>query len=108
MLRRNCCWILLPVVLLVGCASGTPGPLPSTTPESRGNASGNVSGATPARPRFNLTGYSQSFKDGYTDACENRRDETRFKAEVDYQMGWSDGTSVCAGRENSIAWPQRR
>jgi len=77
---------------------------PSTT---GGNADGAAVSA-PARPRYNLAGYSQQFKDGYADACASRRDETRFKSDADYQMGWTDGQSLCGGRENSVAWPQRR
>jgi hypothetical protein len=53
--------------------------------------------AAPA-PRVNLTGYSASFKQGYADACAKRRNAQRFKAEVDYSMGWQDGASACRTR----------
>ena len=49
-------------------------------------------------PRVNLTGYSASFKQGYADACAKRRNAERFKAEVDYSMGWQDGQSACRKR----------
>jgi hypothetical protein len=49
-------------------------------------------------PRYNLAGYSAAFKEGYADACASRRDENRFTADADYQMGWSDGRSLCAKR----------
>ena len=51
--------------------------------------------------RVNLSGYSPSFKQGYSDGCESagsraqRRDESRYKTEADYMMGWNDGFSVC-------------
>ena len=54
--------------------------------------------------QVNLGGYSESFKQGYADGCESagargqRRDETRFKTEADYMMGWNDGFSVCRRR----------
>jgi len=63
-------------------------------------------GAPERKPdqRVNLSGYSQSFKQGYSDGCESagprgrRRDENRFKTEADYMMGWNDGFSVCRRR----------
>ena len=54
--------------------------------------------------RVNLSGYSPSFKQGYSDGCESvgararRRDEGRYKTEADYTMGWNDGYSVCQRR----------
>jgi len=58
-------------------------------------------GAKPAAPqRYNLTGYSAEFKQGYGDACATprRRDEARFKSDGDYKMGWNDGQSICRSR----------
>ena len=51
-------------------------------------------------PRFNLAGYSPAFKSGHADGCASaggavKRDERRFKADVDYMMGWNDGRSAC-------------
>ena len=72
---------LLLVALLAGCG----GLAPERKPEQR----------------VNLSGYSPSFKQGYSDGCESagwrgkRRDENRFKTESDYMMGWNDGYSVC-------------
>ena len=54
--------------------------------------------------RFNLSGYSPSFKQGYADGCNSaesrsqRRNETRYKSETDYMMGWNDGFSICQRR----------
>ena len=47
--------------------------------------------------RYNLTGYSASFKQGYADACASprRQNAARFKSEIDYSMGWQDGQSAC-------------
>jgi hypothetical protein len=51
----------------------------------------------PAAVRYNLAGYSASFKQGYGDACASpkRRNDQKYKADADYQMGWNDGQSVC-------------
>lgn len=71
------------VLLLAGCAA-TPG--------------------EPRAPQVNLGGYSQSFKHGYAEGCESagsrsqRRNESRYKTEVDYMMGWNDGYSACRRR----------
>ena len=56
-----------------------------------------------SRPRSRSTwaAISPAFKQGYADGCESagarsqRRDETRYKTEADYMMGWNDGYSVC-------------
>ena len=77
---------LLLAVLLTGC--GALAPTSERKPEER----------------VNLSGYSASFKQGYSDGCESagsrgqRRDEGRFKTEADYMMGWNDGFSVCQRR----------
>ena len=53
-----------------------------------------------APQRYNLTGYSADFKQGYGDACATprRRNEERFKSDGDYKMGWNDGQSICRSR----------
>jgi hypothetical protein len=69
---------------LGGCATDAP-------PTRSGNAK-----AAPAA-RYNLSGYSAAFKQGYADACGSpqRRSEERYKSDTDYQMGWNDGRSLC-------------
>lgn len=51
----------------------------------------------------NLSGYNATFRQGYADGCASagssrRRDEARYKAEMDYMMGWNDGHAVCGKR----------
>jgi hypothetical protein len=83
------CWPLVGFAALVaGCASAPGQPAPTQ----------NAKASAPATPRYNLAGYSAAFKEGFGDACAQRRDEERFKGEVDYQMGWSDGQSLCPRR----------
>jgi hypothetical protein len=50
--------------------------------------------------RYNLTGYSAGFKQGYADACASprRQNAARFKSDTDYSMGWQDGQSACRAR----------
>jgi len=49
----------------------------------------------------NQSGYSETFRQGYADGCDSagarsqRRDESRYKTEADYMMGWNDGYSAC-------------
>jgi hypothetical protein len=42
-------------------------------------------------------------RDGYIDGCESakrssygRKDEKRFAADAQYEMGWRDGFSICS------------
>ena len=66
-------------------------------------ATGCASG--PAPPPVNLGGFSQAFKQGYTDGCESagaysqRRDEARYRTGSEYMQGWDDGYAVCAKRK---------
>ena len=62
-------------------------------------------GSPETRPApVNLSGYNATFKQGYSDGCASagssspRRNEARYKSEMDYQMGWNDGYSVCGQR----------
>jgi hypothetical protein len=88
------CWPLVGfAALLAGCASA-----PAKHVPMQGPAPANAAVSAPATPRYNLAGYSAAFKEGFGDACAQRRDEERFKTEVDYQMGWSDGQSLCPRR----------
>jgi len=51
--------------------------------------------------RINMSGFSAGFKQGYSDGCESvstraqRRNESRYKTDSDYMMGWNDGYSAC-------------
>lgn len=52
------------------------------------------------KPRFNLSGYSATFKQGHADGCASasgrqRRDDRLFRDNADYMMGWNDGRSAC-------------
>jgi hypothetical protein len=76
--RRCTVWSLLLLVTAVGC--GQPKPI---------------------GPSVNLSGYSQSFKDGFAAGCKTARgtstkDEARMRSDTDYRLGWDDGSSVCA------------
>jgi hypothetical protein len=51
----------------------------------------------------NQSGYSEDFRQGYAEGCESaggrqRRNESRYKTEADYMMGWNDGYSACRRR----------
>lgn len=58
---------------------------------------------SPAR-QVNQSGYSAAFKQGYADGCDStrsarRRDEQRYEKDVDYMMGWNDGSDICSKRK---------
>jgi hypothetical protein len=51
----------------------------------------------------NLSGYSEAFRQGYSDGCTSaggalQRNERRYQSDADYRMGWNDGNSICARR----------
>jgi hypothetical protein len=76
--------IIIATALAAGCATQSP-----PTPES---------------PGVNLAGYSQAFRAGYADGCASidsarKRDESRFKVDTDYGMGWRDGYDICRRRK---------
>lgn len=86
----NACGGMLLAALLAGCAA-------ISSPER-------AEPAQPNPPPVNLSGYNTSFRQGYADGCASagsrnpRRDESRYKTETDYMMGWNDGNSVCRRR----------
>lgn len=62
------------------------------------------SSPTSPPPQVNLSGYSETFKQGYADGCtsartSHRRDDQRYRRDSDYMMGWNDGHSICAKRK---------
>ena len=96
--------------IFAGCASAPPSTPPSVPPAATGEP---VPGAQPALPAappeksagLNLRGYPVAFRDGYTAGCQSsreggrRRDEARYKVDMNYMMGWNDGYSICAVRK---------
>jgi hypothetical protein len=75
------------VAVLAGCAtSGAAPSSPEPDPAAR---------SAPTVSRYNLTGYSEAFKQGYGDACAGRKNGARLTSDMDYQMGWTDGRSLC-------------
>ena len=72
------------------------GGAPSNPPPPKSS----TSSAKPPAQRYNLTGYSAAFKQGYADACATprKRDAGRLKTDINYQMGWTDGQSLCRAR----------
>jgi hypothetical protein len=87
---RKLCALVLLAASLAGCA-GAPATRRTSEP------------AEPPPAPVNLSGYNATFRQGYADGCSSvgsgtRRDEARYKTEMDYQMGWNDGYSVCGKR----------
>jgi hypothetical protein len=96
---------LLPI-LLAGCGTTLferRAPAHAGQP-ARENAGEDARESAPMKAPVNLSGYSPSFRQGYSDGCDSaglsnqRRNENRYKTETDYMMGWDDGYSVCQRR----------
>jgi hypothetical protein len=95
-MRRRLAALL--AVLLAGCAAAPPLPPAEETPAEAAKRR-----AAAPRPAYNLTGYPAAAREGYIDGCESakrsaygRKDEKRFTADAQYQMGWRDGFSICS------------
>jgi len=78
--------------LLAGCAAN------SVTPSSTGRDA--RAAAAPRKVDRNLSGFPLAFRQGYADGCDSigagrRRDESRYRSDMDYLMGWNDGYAVC-------------
>jgi hypothetical protein len=90
---RDYCAGAMLAAALAGCAG--------VAPTQRGDA---PPPPEPVQAPVNLGGYNAAFRQGYADGCSSagagaaRRDERRYKAEMDYMMGWNDGNSVCGKR----------
>jgi hypothetical protein len=90
--RALACAALACAAFIAGCAGVAPS-----------GGRGAEPAAEPVPAPVNLSGYNATFKQGYADGCASagasrRRDEARFKTEMDYQMGWNDGFAVCGKR----------
>ena len=97
--------ILVMIALLAGCAATKqPGPAqPAPDPVVQQRPSGPLPPST--RPVYNLAGYPEAAQQGYIDGCETVKqsaygfkDKKRYVADVQYQMGWNDGFSICRGK----------
>jgi hypothetical protein len=85
------------VAVLSGCA--TPDrPAPARTEPAAPVTSAPKQAQNTAR--FNLAGFSESYRAGHADACASpqRRNQARFDREADYSMGWNDGRYACDRR----------
>jgi hypothetical protein len=101
-IRRSGLAVVL--MLVAGCASTPPAGTPSASTYPQAGSPQSEAPQRPAArpaPNLNLSGFSPTFRDGYVDGCATarnggmRRDESRYKLEMDYVMGWNDGFSVC-------------
>jgi hypothetical protein len=104
-LRVNAARVALLAAAVAGCASPPPAAPPASPPTTPPPSAETPARAQPAHPAgLNLRGFPVAFREGYTAGCESgregsrRRDETRYKADMNYMMGWNDGYGICAGR----------
>jgi hypothetical protein len=94
--------IALSLTLLAGCAAHPVAPAPDK-PEPAAAAKERREKAS--RPAYNLGGYPPAVREGYIDGCESakksdyaRKDARRMASDPQYDMGWKDGFSICAGQ----------
>jgi hypothetical protein len=96
----RCAAAAMLAALMAGCATTSPAPSGTPSPQPR-VSQGEAGAQAPRTINRNLSGYSLAFKQGYVEGCESagsgsqRRDESRYKSDMDYSMGWNDGFSVC-------------
>ncbi len=101
--------VLIMIALLVGCTTikrsdpAQPVPVPAPDPIVRQRPSGPLPPST--RPVYNLAGYPEAAQQGYINGCETAKqsaygfkDKKRYAADVQYQMGWNDGFSICRSK----------
>jgi len=74
---------------------GTPGAAPPAAPPAP--APRNVE---PPPPKMNLSGFPLPYRQGYADGCASatgpeRKDASRFSADLNYRTGWTDGLGLC-------------
>jgi hypothetical protein len=98
--RQGLLGAVMLLTLLAGC--GTALFDRKSEPAAQERARESAQEQQPTAP-VNLSGYSPSFRQGYSDGCDSagsrqRRNESRYKTESDYMMGWNDGFSVCQRR----------
>jgi hypothetical protein len=88
--------ILTALTTLTGCVS-------TQQPGSFGQPSdaGGPAVENPPPAAHNLTGFNAAYRVGYNEGCNSakagnqQRDETRFRKDADYRLGWQDGLSIC-------------
>lgn len=101
--------VLVAMVLLTGCSAiklqepMQRKPMPAPDPIVQKRPPGPLPPST--RPVYNLAGYPKAAQEGYIDGCETAKqsaygfkDKKRFATDVQYQMGWNDGFSICRGK----------
>jgi hypothetical protein len=94
--------VALAVLALGACATVGPpvvapplepaAPVPTAPPIPRN--------AEPPPPKLNLSGFPLPYRQGYADGCASatgaeRKDTTRFAADMNYRTGWQDGRALC-------------
>ena len=86
-------------MLLAGCVTAptsvppAPAPPPPAAPPMPRNAE-------PPPPPINLSGFPLPYRQGYADGCASatgaeRKDASRFSADLNYRTGWTDGLGLC-------------
>jgi hypothetical protein len=81
-------------------APGTPGAPGAPPPPAEPQAPPTPRNVEPPPPRMNLSGFPLPYRQGYADGCASatgpeRKDASRFSADMNYRTGWTDGLGLC-------------
>jgi hypothetical protein len=105
--------IAVALLALAGCATTPPGGAPDASrpdaavPGTPGAAPPPAAPPAPAPrnvepppPKMNLSGFPLPYRQGYADGCASatgpeRKDASRFSADLNYRTGWTDGLGLC-------------
>jgi len=94
---------MIVALALAGCATVAPGGQDVPPADGAKPASGAPPlprNAEPPPPAVNLSGFPLPYRQGYADGCASatgaeRKDSTRFAADMNYRTGWQDGLALC-------------
>jgi hypothetical protein len=108
-MSRAC--IAVALLALAGCATVPPGGVPDLSrpapaapgappPPAEPQAPPTPRNVEPPPPRMNLSGFPLPYRQGYADGCASatgpeRKDASRFSADMNYRTGWTDGLGLC-------------
>jgi len=105
--------IAVALLALAGCATTPPGGAPDASrpdaavPGTPGAApppaappAPSPRNVEPPPPKMNLSGFPLPYRQGYADGCASasgpeRKDVSRFSADMNYRTGWTDGLGLC-------------
>ncbi|MDR2710116.1 MAG: membrane lipoprotein lipid attachment site-containing protein [Burkholderiales bacterium] len=96
---------------LAGCAADHFAQKPASSSGNGGFVGAPVetpSAVEPPKPKYNLSGFPLTYRQGYDDGCNSakdgaqgaeRKDAQRFAHDANYRTGWQDGYALCTPKK---------